>query len=63
MKTFKALEIKTWPFANLPEKRNGGCGAGLTATKMKECRWLKPVLREDKNPTEVRREYARHTQR
>jgi ATP-dependent DNA ligase len=31
------------PFVNLPEKR--GCtGPGLTATKMNECRWLKPTL-------------------
>jgi ATP-dependent DNA ligase len=32
------------PFANLPEKKDGRRGAGLTAAKMKECRWLKPVL-------------------
>ena len=32
------------PFANLPEARSGRWGEGLTAEKMKECRWLKPVL-------------------
>jgi hypothetical protein len=38
------LEIKGCPFANLPEKKAGRWGAGLTAAKMAECRWLKPVL-------------------
>jgi bifunctional non-homologous end joining protein LigD len=32
------------PFANLPEARSGRWGEGLTAEKMKECRWVKPVL-------------------
>ena len=32
------------PFANLPEAKSGRWGAGLTAAKMKDCRWLKPVL-------------------
>ena len=32
------------PFVNLPEARGGRWGEGLTAEKMKECRWLKPVL-------------------
>lgn len=39
-----ALEIADCPFANLPEKKAGRWGAGLTAAKMAECRWLKPVL-------------------
>jgi bifunctional non-homologous end joining protein LigD len=43
-KKLKALEIKECPFANLPEKKAGRWGAGLTAAKMVECRWLKPVL-------------------
>jgi ATP dependent DNA ligase C terminal region len=30
--------------ANLPEAKSGRWGEGLTAEKMKECRWLKPVL-------------------
>ena len=30
------------PFANLPEKKSGRWGAGLTAKKMADCRWLKP---------------------
>ena len=41
-KRIKPLEIKECPFANLPEKKAGRWGAGLTATKMAECRWLKP---------------------
>jgi ATP-dependent DNA ligase len=43
-KKLKPLEIKECPFANLPEKKAGRWGAGLTAAKMMECRWLKPVL-------------------
>jgi DNA ligase D-like protein (predicted ligase) len=43
-KKIKPLEIKECPFANLPEKKAGRWGAGLTAAKMAECRWLRPVL-------------------
>jgi ATP dependent DNA ligase C terminal region len=43
-KTIKPLEIVDCPFANLPEKKAGRWGAGLTAAKMAECRWLKPAL-------------------
>jgi bifunctional non-homologous end joining protein LigD len=43
-KKIKPLEIKECPFANLPEEKAGRWGAGLTAAKMAECRWLKPVL-------------------
>src|ERR1700678_540615 len=42
-KKIKPLEIKECPFWNLPEKKAGRWGAGLTAAKMVECRWLKPV--------------------
>jgi DNA ligase D-like protein (predicted ligase) len=41
---FKPLEIPDCPFSNLPEKRSGRWGAGLTAAKMANCRWLKPNL-------------------
>jgi DNA ligase D-like protein (predicted ligase) len=41
---FKGLETTTCPFANLPESRSGRWGQGLTGAKMKDCRWLKPVL-------------------
>jgi bifunctional non-homologous end joining protein LigD len=30
----------------LPEARSGRWGQGLTAAKMEECRWLRPVLVE-----------------
>ena len=43
-KKLKPLEIKECPFANLPEKKAGRWGAGLTAAKMEECRWLRPLL-------------------
>ena len=43
-KKFRGLEIDECPFANLPEKKSGRWGAGLTATKMKDCRWLEPIL-------------------
>jgi DNA ligase D-like protein (predicted ligase) len=39
----RKLETNACPFANLPEKTAGRWGQGLTAAKMKECRWLKPV--------------------
>jgi bifunctional non-homologous end joining protein LigD len=44
MKRFKPLAIAECPFANLPEKKPGRWGAGLTPAKMQECRWLRPVL-------------------
>ena len=43
-KKMKPLERKECPFANLPERKGGRWGAGLTAAKMGECRWLKPQL-------------------
>ena len=43
-KKFRALEIKTGPFANLPESKSGRWGAGLKAKKMADCRWLTPTL-------------------
>jgi ATP-dependent DNA ligase len=44
MKRFRKLETDTCPFANLPEKRSGRWGTGLTAAKMQEVQWLKPTL-------------------
>ena len=43
-KRFKGLEMEKCPFANLPEAKSGRWGEGLTAEKMKTCRWLQPVL-------------------
>jgi bifunctional non-homologous end joining protein LigD len=41
---FKGLETDQCPFANLPEAKAGRWGVGLTAEKMKGCRWLRPLL-------------------
>jgi DNA ligase D-like protein (predicted ligase) len=41
---FQGQETPECPFANLPEARAGRWGEGLTAGKMKDCRWLKPIL-------------------
>jgi ATP-dependent DNA ligase len=43
-KKIRPLQINDCPFSNLPERKSGRWGAGLTATKMKECKWLKPSL-------------------
>ena len=42
--SLRKLETDTCPFANLPEKKSGRWGQGLTAEKMAECRWLRPSL-------------------
>ena len=44
MKRLRPLETTECPFANLPEPKAGRWGAGLTAAKMKDCRWLRPDL-------------------
>ncbi len=44
VRRFKGLAIKDCPFANLPEQKAGRWGAGLTAKKMADSRWLKPVI-------------------
>ncbi len=44
VKRFRGLEMDKCPFVNLPEKKAGRWGAGLTAAKMADCRWVKPVL-------------------
>jgi DNA ligase D-like protein (predicted ligase) len=43
-KRIKPLETDKCPFANLPETKSGRWGAGLTAAKMSDCRWLRPQL-------------------
>jgi len=43
-KRFRALEIDTCPFVNLPEERSGRWRQGLTKAKMAVCQWLSPVL-------------------
>jgi bifunctional non-homologous end joining protein LigD len=41
---FRDLETPSCPFHNLPEALSGRWGEGLTADKMKDCHWLRPVL-------------------
>jgi bifunctional non-homologous end joining protein LigD len=41
---FKKLGQAECPFVNLPEKRSGRYGAGVTASAMKRCHWVKPEL-------------------
>jgi ATP-dependent DNA ligase len=43
-KRLRALETPECPFVNLPEAKAGRWGQGLTAAKMKDCRWVRPVL-------------------
>lgn len=42
--TLRQLQIQECPFANLPEEKSGRWGLGLTVEKMKDCRWVRPVL-------------------
>ena len=44
MKRLRPLEDIQCPFANLPERKSGRWGQGLTAAKMADCHWLKPKL-------------------
>ncbi len=39
-----ALSQMKCPFANLPEKRAGRYGVGVTPAEMKRCHWVKPEL-------------------
>lgn len=41
---FQPLRISDCPFQNLPEKRAGRYGAGITAAEMRRCHWLRPTL-------------------
>jgi DNA ligase D-like protein (predicted ligase) len=43
-KRFATLATEACPFVNLPEGKGGRWGEGLTADKMKDCRWLTPAL-------------------
>jgi DNA ligase D-like protein (predicted ligase) len=43
-KLLKPYETDKCPFDNLPELKSGRWGAGLTAAKMKDCRWLDAAL-------------------
>ena len=43
-KQFASIASESCPFSNLPEKRAGRYGAGITPAEMKRCHWLKPKL-------------------
>ena len=38
------IKRSTCPFVNLPEKKPGRWGLGITPTVMKRCHWVEPVL-------------------
>jgi bifunctional non-homologous end joining protein LigD len=44
LRKMKPLEVSECPFCNLPESKLGRWGEGLTANKMKDCRWLRTEL-------------------
>jgi bifunctional non-homologous end joining protein LigD len=59
---FRGLEMPECPFVNLPETTSGRFGQGLTKEKMRDCRWLKPVLVGDFEFTEWTAEgHLRHS--
>jgi len=41
---FKKIAGEDCPFVNLPEKRSGRFGAGVTAAEIKKCHWVEPQL-------------------
>ena len=41
---FDGLASDECAFVNLPEKRAGRYGAGVTAAEMKRCHWLEPEM-------------------
>jgi bifunctional non-homologous end joining protein LigD len=41
---FADISQSECPFVNLPEARSGRYGAGVTASEMKKCHWIKPKL-------------------
>lgn len=43
-KQFERLKRDDCPFVNLPEKRSGRYGQGVTAAEMKRCSWVEPKL-------------------
>ena len=41
---FQGIAQNECPFSNLPEKRSGRFGAGITVAEMKRCHWVKPQM-------------------
>jgi bifunctional non-homologous end joining protein LigD len=40
----KKLSVPECPFVNLPEKRKGRSGQGVTPAEMRRCHWVKPEM-------------------
>ena len=53
-KRLKKYETQKCPFANLLELRSGRWGQGLTASKMKDCRWVLCRIRHSNHYVECR---------
>lgn len=41
---FQNIAAEDCPFVDLPEKRSGRYGQGVTAAEMRRCKWVKPVM-------------------
>jgi bifunctional non-homologous end joining protein LigD len=41
---FGKIVVDECPFSDLPEKRSGRYGQGVTAAEMRRCHWVKPVM-------------------
>ena len=41
---FEKIASDTCPFVDLPEKRSGRYGQGVTAAEMRRCHWVEPVM-------------------
>ena len=41
---FQKISSDTCPFVDLPDKRPGRYGAGVTAAEMRRCHWVKPLM-------------------
>ena len=60
-KKFQKLRRTECPFVNLPEKRSGRFGQGLTASEMRKCTWVEPELIAEIRFTEWTRDnHLRH---
>lgn len=42
---FQTIAQEQCPFVNLPEKKRGRFGQGITASQMRRCHWVKPILK------------------
>ena len=54
LERLRKLEAPRCPFSNLPEKKSGRWGQGLTAAKIVDCRWLLCRIRHSGHNVECR---------